>query len=515
MASPRAGTHELMKLVGYEVGDFFDEMFGESGRPRASARPLARNIESLPPGELVNRQLAADRALVQAGITFNVYGESAGIEKTLPFDLVPRIVPASEWGRIERGLTQRIRALNLFIDDLYHKRKIIKDGAVPNDIVSSSKGFREYCIGLNPPRGIWCHITGTDLVRHSDGQVYVLEDNLRCPSGVSYVLENRRLMKSLFPEVFAASHIRPVSNYPIRLRDMLEFLAPDDAATPRVVLLTPGVYNSAYFEHSFLAQQMGIELVEGSDLVVSEGYVWMRTTNGFERVDVIYRRIDDDFLDPRVFRPDSMLGVPGLMEVYKSGNVALANAPGTGVADDKVVYAYVPRIIKYYLGEEAILPNVPTYICAEARDLQYVLEHLDELVVKAANESGGYGMLIGPHATAAQCSDFADRIRANPRNYIAQPTLALSRVPTLVDGHLEGRHVDLRPYILYGKEIFVLPGGLTRVALKKGSLVVNSSQGGGSKDTWVLADNPVDPQADEAPAGAAAAAAVMPSCSAV
>jgi uncharacterized circularly permuted ATP-grasp superfamily protein len=484
-----------MKLHEYEVGDFFDEMFGENGRPRSAARPLARNIESLPPGELVNRQLAADRALIQAGITFNVYGESAGVEKTLPFDLVPRIVTATEWERIEKGLKQRIRALNLFIDDLYHDRKIIKDGVIPEDMIASSKGFRQQCVGINPPRGIWCHITGTDLVRHRDGQIYVLEDNLRCPSGVSYVLENRRLMKSLFPEVFAASHIRPVSNYPIHLRDMLEYLAPDSATSPHVVLLTPGVYNSAYFEHSFLAQQMGIELVEGGDLVVADGYVWMRTTHGFDRVDVIYRRVDDDFLDPETFRSDSMLGVPGLMSVYKAGNVALANAPGTGVADDKVVYAYVPRIIKYYLNQDIILPNVPTYICAEPDGLKYVLEHISELVVKAANESGGYGMLIGPHSTAQQCEEFAQRIQANPRNYIAQPTLSLSRVPTVTDGHLEGRHVDLRPYILYGKDIFVLPGGLTRVALKKGSLVVNSSQGGGTKDTWVLADNPAGVEA--------------------
>jgi uncharacterized circularly permuted ATP-grasp superfamily protein len=487
-----------MKLGEYEVGDFFDEMFGENGRPRAAAKPLAKNIESLPAGELVNRQLAADQALVKAGITFNVYGESAGVEKTLPFDLVPRIVSATEWERIERGLKQRIRALNLFIDDLYHDQKIIKDKIVPREIITSSKGFREQCIGMNPPRGIWCHITGTDLVRHSDGQIYVLEDNLRCPSGVSYVLENRRLMKSLFPGVFEASHIRPVSNYPSRLRDMLEYLAPEEVTVPRVVLLTPGVYNSAYFEHSFLAQQMGVELVEGSDLVVADGYIWMRTTNGFERVDVIYRRIDDDFLDPKAFREDSVLGVPGLMEVYKSGNVALANAPGSGVADDKVVYAYVPRIVKYYLGEDMILPNVPTYICAEPNDLKYVLEHLDELVVKAANESGGYGMLIGPHSRVEERLEFAKRIQANPRNYIAQPTLSLSRVPTLVDGRLEGRHVDLRPYILYGKDVFVLPGGLTRVALKKGSLVVNSSQGGGSKDTWVLADNPAAAQAERA-----------------
>ena len=477
-----------MKFRDYDLGGFFDEMIGENGRPRTSVRHLARNLEALPDGELIRRQKSADRALVQMGITFNVYGESAGVEKTLPFDLVPRIIAADEWIRIELGLKQRIKALNLFINDIYHDQNIIRDGIVPAHVIESSKGFRKQCIGMNPPRGVWCHITGTDLVRHGDGQIYVLEDNLRCPSGVSYVLENRHLMKSLFPEVFAASKIRPVSNYPLRLRDVLEFLAPDNMSPPRVVLLTPGVFNSAYFEHYFLAQQMGIELVEGSDLVVSDGYVWMRTTKGFERVDVIYRRIDDDFLDPEAFRPDSMLGVPGLMEVYKAGNVALANAPGSGVADDKVVYAYVPRIIKYYLDQEPILPNVPTYICDEEKDLAYVLENLNQLVVKAANESGGYGMLIGPHSTKEQCADFAKRIQADPRNYIAQPTLALSRVPTVVEDHLQGRHVDLRPYILYGKDIFVMPGGLTRVALKKGSLVVNSSQGGGSKDTWVLAD---------------------------
>ncbi|HVY72345.1 MAG TPA: circularly permuted type 2 ATP-grasp protein [Verrucomicrobiae bacterium] len=481
-----------MKFNGYDHGSFFDEMFKEDGKPRPGSRPLVKNIESLPAGEMLNRQKAAERALIQMGITFNVYGESAGLEKTMPFDLVPRIVAANEWDWIERGLKQRIRALNLFIDDLYHGRKILKDGVIPEQVIASSKGFRPQCVGLNPPRGIWCHITGTDLVRHKDGQVYVLEDNIRCPSGVSYVLENRHLMKSLFPEVFVASRIRPVANYPIRLRDMLEYLAPDGVTQPRVVLLTPGVYNSAYFEHSFLAQQMGVELVEGSDLVVSDGYVWMRTTHGFERVDVIYRRIDDDFIDPETFRRDSVLGVPGLMDVYKAGNVALANAPGTGVADDKAVYAYIPRVVKYYLGEDIILPNVPTYICAEETDLKYVLEHIGELVVKAANESGGYGMLIGPHSTREQQADFAERIKADPRNYIAQPTLALSRVPTIAGDHFEGRHVDLRPYILYGKEVFVLPGGLTRVALKPGSLVVNSSQGGGSKDTWVLAGNRTD-----------------------
>ncbi len=489
-----------MRFVDYNVGEFFDEMFGEDGQPRASARTLFRNIEGLMKGELLSRQKAAERALLQMGITFNVYGENAGTEKIFPFDLVPRIVPATEWSRIERGLKQRIQALNLFINDLYHDQKILKDGVVSAEMVLSSKAYRKQCMGFNPPRGIWCHVTGTDLVRHSDGNIYVLEDNLRCPSGVSYVLENRAVMKSMFPQVFAESKIRPVSDYPSKLRDMLEFLAPDQAATPRCVLLTPGIYNSAYFEHSFLAQQMGIELVEGRDLVIDDGFVCMRTTKGFERVDVIYRRIDDDFLDPKCFRPDSMLGVPGLMEVYQAGNVALANAPGGGVADDKVVYAYVPRIVKYYLGEDIILPNVPTYICSEKKDLQYVLEHINELVVKAANESGGYGMLVGPHATKEQCAEFAEKAQANPRNYIAQPTLALSRVPTICGDHFEGRHVDLRPYILYGKDIFVLPGGLTRVALKKGSLVVNSSQGGGSKDTWVMAENVLSPSDGSPPA---------------
>lgn len=483
-----------MRFENYKLEGFFDEMFGEDARPRAWAKHLARNMQALPDGELATRQLAADKALVQMGITFNVYGESAGIEKTLPFDLVPRIIAASEWVRIERGLKQRIRALNLFIDDVYHDQKIVRDKVVPLDVIVSSKGFRPQCRGLNPPKGVWCHITGTDLVRHSDGQIYVLEDNLRCPSGVSYVLENRHLMKSLFPQVFSSLKIRPVSNYPLRLRDVLEYLpeSESDGESPRIVLLSPGVFNSAYFEHSFLAQQMGVELVEGSDLMVSDGYVWMRTTRGFERVDVIYRRIDDDFLDPLAFNPNSLLGVPGLMEVYQKGNIALVNAPGTGVADDKVIYAYVPRIIKYYLDEEAIIPNVPTYICSEEPDLEFVLANLEKLVVKAANESGGYGMLIGPHAGKNERKDFSIKIRANPRNYIAQPTLSLSRVPTLVNDHLEGRHVDLRPYILYGKDIFVLPGGLTRVALKKGSLVVNSSQGGGTKDTWVLAENELE-----------------------
>ncbi len=481
---PPSGT---MKFAEYDPGEFLDEMFGGRCEPRADARALVHLIDGLAEGELERRQRAAERALLTLGITFNVYGDSAGTERIFPFDLVPRIVSAAEWLTIERGLKQRIHALNLFIDDIYHGQRIVADGVVPAEVIRSARAWRVECVGLKPPRGIWCHITGTDLVRHRDGQIYVLEDNLRCPSGVSSVLENRNVMKRTFPQVFASSRIRPVDDYPGRLRAMLEHLAPSGIESPRVVVLTPGVYNSAYFEHSFLARQMGVELVEGRDLAVADGFVWMRTTKGFERVDVIYRRVDDDFLDPTAFRADSMLGVPGLMEVYAAGRVALANAPGTGVADDKVVYAYVPKIVKYYLGEDIILPNVPTYVCADAADRQYVLEHLPTLVVKAANESGGYGMLIGPHSTKREQEAFAARIAADPRNYIAQPTLSLSRVPTIVDGGFEGRHVDLRPYILYGRDIFVLPGGLTRVALKKGSLVVNSSQGGGSKDTWVLA----------------------------
>ena len=477
-----------MKFDSYSNGTFFDEIFEPDGAVRPEAAPLVRMIESLDAGELRDRQHAAERALLYSGITFNVYGDKSGREKIFPFDIVPRIIKSSEWERIERGLKQRIRALNAFIDDVYHEQRIIKDGVIPAEIIESATSFRKECVGLNPPHRIWCHITGTDLVRDGDGTVYVLEDNLRCPSGVSYVLENRRIMKQTFSQVFDVTRVRPVNDYPSRLLDMLQHLAPAGVRQPRVVVLTPGSYNSAYFEHSFLAQQMGVELVDGRDLVVSNGYVCMRTTKGFERVDVIYRRIDDDFLDPEVFRSDSALGVPGLMAVYKAGRVALANAPGTGIADDKVVYAYVPKIIQFFLGEEPILPNVPTYLCAHKEDQEYVLANLDKLVVKAANESGGYGMLVGGQATKEERAAFAERIRAYPRNYIAQPTLSLSRVPVIVDGRFEGRHVDLRPYILYGSDIYVLPGGLTRVALKKGSLVVNSSQGGGSKDTWVIDD---------------------------
>jgi len=475
-----------MLFEGYETGNFYDEMFEADGSPRPCARLLYERIGSVGDAELRRYQQAAEQALLRMGITFNVYGDSAGTEKIFPFDIVPRIVPAEEWLPIERGLRQRVHALNVFINDIYHEQKILKDGIVPRDLIFSAKSFRQACVGLKPVKDAWCHITGTDLVRHGDGKYYILEDNLRCPSGVSYVLQNREIMKRTFPQVFDDSNVRPVGDYPSYLLRTLQDIAPAGTTDPTVALLTPGIHNSAYFEHAFLAKFMGVELVEGRDLVVMNGYVMMRTTKGFERVDVIYRRIDDDFIDPLTFRPDSMLGVPGLMDVYRAGRVALANAPGTGIADDKVIYAYVPKIIKYYLGEDVILPNVPTYVCWDDAERQHVIDNLDKFVVKAANESGGYGMLVGPHSTAEQRDKFKEAIRANPRNYIAQPTLALSRVPVIVEDHFEGRHVDLRPYVLYGKEIFVLPGGLTRVALKKGSLVVNSSQGGGSKDTWVL-----------------------------
>jgi len=476
-----------MHVDGYDTGGFYDEIFDQAGHVRPEARLLLDTIGSLGEGQLQRCQQAAERILVQLGITFNVYGDSAGTERPFPFDLVPRIVRAEEWDWIERGLKQRIHALNAFIDDIYHGQRILKDKVIPEEVVRSAAFFRPQCVGINPPKGVWCHITGTDLVRHGDGQIYVLEDNLRVPSGVSYMLENRDLMKRTFPQVFEGLRVRPVVDYPSLLLSTLESIAPPGITTkPVVVLLTPGMYNSAYFEHSYLAQKMGIPLVEGRDLVVEDHTVSMRTTQGLRRVHVIYRRIDDDFLDPEVFRADSMLGVPGLVDAYRAGRVALANAPGNGIADDKVMYAYVPDMIKYYEGEDPILPNVPTFLCWRDQDRQHVLQNLETLVVKAANEAGGYGMLVGPHSTSADREAFAAKIQANPRNYIAQPTLALSRVPTLIDGRLEGRHVDLRPYILYGDEIRVVPGGLTRVALRKGSLVVNSSQGGGSKDTWVL-----------------------------
>jgi len=470
----------------YSLDGFYDEMFDTEGRPRPGAGAVVDRFNELPLEELRRRQQSAEKALLQMGITFSVYGDEQGTERIFPFDIVPRIIAHNEWMHMEAGLKQRVEALNLFIDDLYHDQSILKDGIIPQDLVFSASGYRPECVGLNPPGGIWCHITGIDLVRGADGQFYVLEDNLRCPSGVSYVLENRVVMKRSFPRAFDAARVVPVVDYPNRLLELLQFLAPPRRDKPVVAVWTPGVYNSAYFEHSFLAQQMGIELVEGSDLVVVDDRVMMRTTTGLKPVDVLYRRIDDDFIDPEVFRSDSMLGVPGLMRAYRAGRVALANAPGTGVADDKAVYAYVPEMIRYYLDQDAILNNVETYLCWREKDLQHVLANLDQLVVKKVGESGGYGMLVGPHASAKERAEYGEQVKANPRNFIAQPTLSLSRVPTLVDDHFEGRHVDLRPYILYGEDIYVMPGGLTRVALKKGALVVNSSQGGGSKDTWVV-----------------------------
>lgn len=473
-----------MGFESYETGGFHDEMFLNPGEPRPGAAVLAQRLAQLPHDELIFRQKAAERALLGRGITFNVYGNDDGADKIFPFDIIPRILDANEWSIIERGVRQRIVALNAFVADVYGEQRIVKDGVVPLELVMSAKGFLPACVGLAPPKGIWTHVVGTDLVRDKDGRFYVLEDNLRCPSGVSYVLENRQVMKRTFPQVFDASRVRPVDVYPSRLLRALQHTSP--VPSPTVVVLTPGSYNAAYFEHSFLAQQMGVELVEGRDLFVKDDTLFMRTTRGAQRVDVVYRRLDDTFLDPLSFNPESMLGVPGIMDVYRNGNLGLANAPGTGVADDKAVYAYAPKMIRYYLNEDPILPNVPTYQCSDPSERSYVVENIEKLVVKAVNESGGYGMLIGPHATAAECEEFRARVKQNPRNYVAQPMLALSRVPTLVDGALEGRHVDLRPYALYGDDVFVLPGGLTRVALRKGSSVVNSSQGGGSKDTWVL-----------------------------
>ncbi|KAA5544410.1 circularly permuted type 2 ATP-grasp protein [Roseiconus nitratireducens] len=480
----------LPSLPNYQTDGFYDELVDENNIARPDAESLISLFNNLPPGELSRRQHAIERALYRMGITFTVYSDQAGTEKIMPFDVVPRIVSAMLWKHIDAGLKQRIRALNRFLCDIYNERQIVHDGIIPAELIDTAPSYLKQCKGLKPFNDVWCHITGTDLVRDNSGTVYVLEDNLRCPSGVSYVLQNRHVMKRNFPQAFSASRVRPVSNYSSQLFQLLCDVAPPHVANPTVVVLTPGVYNSAYYEHSYLAQRMGAVLVEGRDLVVEGDLVYMRTTSGLQRVDVIYRRVDDTFLDPKTFRKDSCLGVEGLMDVYRAGNITLANAPGTGIADDKVIYAFVPDMIHYYLDEEPILPNVPTYVCQKEDDRKYVLEHLDELVVKAAGESGGYGILIGPHATLEERAEFAEKIRKDPRNWIAQPTLELSRAPTVVGDHLEGRHVDLRPYILCSRpdDVWVLPGGLTRVALRKGSLVVNSSQGGGSKDTWVAAE---------------------------
>jgi len=477
-----------MSFDAYDPGDFYDELFSGPGTPRQEASLLIEKLASLPVENLVLRQQAAQNTFFKLGVTFNVYGDEQGSERVFPFDVVPRMVSRQSWEWLEKGLQQRITALNCFLNDIYNEQMIIADGVIPRSTVESASGFLPPCMGLKPPQGVWCHITGTDLVRDRRGDWFVLEDNLRCPSGVSYVLENRRVMKSAFPSLFEAFDIQAVDNYPGQLLKTLLELAPAGISNPMVVLLTPGAFNSAYFEHSYLAQQMGITLVEGRDLVVDDGYVKMRTTQGLCQVDVIYRRIDDDFLDPTVFRADSLIGVPGLMDVYRQGRVAIANAPGTGIADDKLVYAYVPKMIQYYLNEEQIIPNVLTYFCEDEKQQSHVLANLDSLVVKATDASGGYGMLIGTQSSQAEQNAFAEKIKANPRGYIAQPTLSLSRVPTLIDNTFQGRHVDLRPFVLYGKSQtpYINPGGLTRVALREGSLVVNSCQGGGSKDTWVM-----------------------------
>ncbi len=474
-------------LKQYNTDGLYDELLAKPNRSRSHAKHLVRQLRKMDAADLAERQDAADLAIKEMGVTFTVYTEAGAIDRNWPFDIVPRIIPKSEWDMVAKGLKQRVKALNKFIDDLYHEQKIIKDGVFPAEILADSKNFRPQCVGVNPPLGIWAHICGSDLVRDGNGRLYVLEDNLRVPSGVSYMLENREVTKRVFPELFEDYAPMPVDDYPSQLFDTLCDLSPRKVKHPEIVVLTPGIYNSAYFEHAYLAQQMGCELVEGRDLLVDDkDVVYMRTVSGPKRVDVIYRRIDDEFMDPEAFREDSMLGVPGLLRAWKSGNVALANAPGAGVADDKVVYAFVPEIIEYYLGQKPVIPNVPTYRCMYKEERDYVLDNLDKLVVKPANESGGYGMLMGKSATQKERDQFARLIRRNPRNYIAQPTLSLSTVPTVIHDHLEPRHVDLRPFILSGRKTQVTTGGLTRVALRKGSLVVNSSQGGGSKDTWIV-----------------------------
>ena len=468
----------------YKIKGFYDEMFDDAHDVRPSYKLFKKHLEKVSWNKLNLLQHSTDRVQLSLGMTFNVYSDNQGVERILHLDIIPRILSGVDWDYLSKGLQQRIVALNLFIDDIYNDQKVLKDKIIPKELVLSSASYLKECVGLKPPENVWSHISGTDLIRGADGKFYVLEDNLRCPSGVSYMLENREILKRTFPEMFEQLKVRPVHDYSHYLRDMLESLT--KVNKPSIVVLTPGIYNSAYFEHAYLAQQMGAELVEGGDLVVKDDYVYMMTTKGLQRVDVIYRRVDDEFIDPLVFNKDSLLGTPGLFGAYLKGNVVLVNAPGAGVADDKAVYAYIPRLIKYYLGEEALIPNIKTYICAEEQDCKYVIENIAELVVKQTDGSGGYGMLIGPHSTKAEQDEFVKKVKNNPRNYIAQPMINLSRVPTLCDNNIEGRHVDLRPYILYGKEIKVIPGALTRVALKKGSLVVNSSQGGGSKDTWVL-----------------------------
>ncbi|MBC00867.1 MAG: hypothetical protein CML67_15145 [Rhodobacteraceae bacterium] len=468
----------------------FNEMLGPDGQPRAPYKALAEWFSGMSPAEMRRKSREAETIFRRLGITFAVYGTAEATERLIPFDIVPRVLAAAEWRRISAGIDQRVRALNAFLHDIYHRQEIIRAGRIPAELVIQNEAFLPEMIGFTPPRKVYAHIIGTDLVRVGEDEFYVLEDNTRTPSGVSYMLENRETMMRMFPELFQQNRVAPIEHYPDLLRETLESVAPANCDTdePTVCILTPGIYNSAYFEHAFLADSMGVELCEARDLFVDDGKVFMRTTRAPERVHVIYRRIDDAFLDPLTFRPDSMLGVPGLFDAYRAGNVTICNAPGTGIADDKAVYAYLPEIIEFYTGQKPILQNVPTWNCAREDDLAYVLDHLPEIVVKEVHGSGGYGMLIGPTASKRELAEFKRRLKANPSNYIAQPTLSLSACPTHVASGLAPRHVDLRPYVLVGDKVRITPGGLTRVALKKGSLVVNSSQGGGTKDTWVLED---------------------------
>jgi uncharacterized circularly permuted ATP-grasp superfamily protein len=472
----------------YDLDRVFDEMFEAVGRPRPHYHALLEELASVRPEELQRRQLDADRAFLTQGITFTVYGDEQGTERIFPFDLLPRILTAGEWATLERGLAQRLTAINLFLKDIYNEGRILAEGVVPRELVFSCRHYRREMRGVKVHRDAYVSVAGTDLVRLEDGRFVVLEDNLRVPSGVSYMLANREVTKRVFPGLFSRYNVRPIAHYGQGLLATLRAIAPPTCPDPTIVVLTPGVGNSAYFEHAFLAREMGLPLVEGRDLLVHDTIVYMRTTSGLRRVDVIYRRVDDDFLDPLAFRADSHLGVAGLLNAFRSGHVAIANAIGTGVADDKAIYAYVPAMIRFYLSEEPVLENVQTYLLSSSADRSHVLEHLDTMVVKAVGESGGYGMLVGPHSTRAEREDFRSRIVADPRNFIAQPTLALSRAACFLQEGIEPRHVDLRPYVLFGERAMVVPGGLTRVALRKGSLVVNSSQGGGSKDTWVLLD---------------------------
>lgn len=486
MISSQAQAFEQTILKNYLLDHAYDEMFVSHGTLHGHYQPLLHHFAALSEGELQRRKQAADLSFLNQGITFAVYGRQEGTERIFPYDLLPRIITTSEWETVERGLTQRITALNLFLRDIYHEGRILADGIVPRELVYSCKHFRRQMIGLHVPRNVYVAVCGTDLIRLESGEFVVLEDNLRVPSGVSYMLTNRRVMKRIFPQMFRSYNVRPIEQYTQLLLGTLRSLAPEGRPEPNIVLLSPGVFNSAYFEHAYLARQMGIELVEGRDLVAHDNVIYMRSTSGLQRVDVIYRRVDDDFIDPLTFRGESILGVSGLFNAYRAGNVTLANAFGTGVADDKAIYAYVPDMIRYYLSEEPVLKNVETFLLTRPKERQHVLANLDKLVVKAVGESGGYGMLIGPQSTAAERAIFAEKIEADPRGYIAQPTISFSRAPCLIGDTLEPRHVDLRPYVLYGDKVSIVPGGLTRVALNRGSLVVNSSQGGGSKDTWVL-----------------------------